>query len=117
MRHRKKGKKFGRITGRRRSFLRNLASNLIRDERIETTETRAKAIRPLVERFVTIAKKQDLAARRLLLRRLHDKGIVEKLYGEIAPRYLERNGGYLRVVKSAKARKRDGSAIAMIEFV
>lgn len=105
------------MRGKRRAFLRGLASNLIRDERIETTEARAKAIRPVVERFVTIAKKQDLAARRLLLSRLHDKGIVEKLYGDIASRYGSRNGGYLRIVKSMKARKRDGSAIATIEFV
>ncbi len=117
MRHRKKGKKFGRVTGKRRSFLRNLVSNLIRDERVETTEARAKAIRPLMEKLVTIGKKQDLAARRLLLRRLHNKDIVEKLYGELAPRYQERVGGYLRVVKSAKARKRDGSRLAVIEFV
>lgn len=117
MRHRKEGRKFHRMRGQRRAFLRGLASNLIRDERIETTETRAKAIRPIVEHFVTIAKKQNLAARRLLLSRLHDKKIVEKLYGEIAPRYTERNGGYLRIVKSAKSRKRDGSQIATIEFV
>jgi len=117
MRHRKKGKKFGMVTGKRRSFLRILAGNLIRDERVETTEARAKAIRPLMEKLVTIGKKQDLAARRLLLKRLHNKDIVEKLYGELAPRYQGRAGGYLRVVKSAKARKRDGSRLAVIEFV
>ena len=117
MRHRKKGKKFHRVTGRRRSFLRNLINNLIRDEQIETTEARAKAIRPLMEKLVTIGKKQNLAARRLLLGRLHNKDIVEKLYGELVPRYQERAGGYLRVVKSAKARKRDGVRTATIEFV
>ncbi len=117
MRHRKEGKKFHRITGRRRSFLRNLASNLIRDEHIETTEVRAKAIRPIVERFVTIAKKKDLASRRLLLRRLHDKDIVLKIFEELGPRYQERKGGYVRIIKSGKSRKRDGSALAVVEFV
>ena len=117
MRHLKKGKKFHRVTGRRRSFLRNLASDLIRVGRIETTEARAKALRPLVERLVTHAKKQNLASRRLLMARLHNKRVVSKLYDEIGPRYLERMGGYLRISKSAKSRKRDGSSLAVVEFV
>ena len=117
MRHLKKGKKFNRIAGRRRSFLRNLTNDLIRKERIETTEIRAKAIRPIAERMVTIAKKQNLAARRLLFSRLQDKRVVSKLYEEIGPRYQERAGGYLRIVKLAKSRKRDGARLARIEFV
>ncbi len=117
MRHRKEGKKFNRLTGQRRSFLRNLVSNLIRDEKIETTEVRAKAIRPQAERMVSIAKKGDLAARRLLLSRLHDKKIVVKLIEEIGPRYKERKGGYLRITKSGKTRKRDSGRTALIEFV
>lgn len=117
MRHLKKGKKFHRITGRRKSFLRNLAKDLMRIGRIETTEARAKAVRPLVERFVSIAKKQDLASRRLLVSRLGNKSIVSKLLEEIAPRYKERSGGYLRITKLAKSRKRDGSRLAVVEFV
>ncbi len=117
MRHRKKGKKFGRLMGRRRSFLRNLASDLIRAGKITTTEARAKAIRPHVERLVTIAKKQNLASRRLLLSRVHNPKVVQKLFEEIGPRYQERSGGYLRIVKRAEARKRDGSRLATIEFV
>ena len=105
------------LTGQRRSFLRNLVSNLVRDEKIETTEIRAKAIRPLAERMVAIAKKGDLASRRLLLRRLHDKNAVEKLIGKIAPRYKERKGGFLRIIKSGKVRKRDAGKTALIEFV
>lgn len=117
MRHGKKGKKFHRTTGRRRSFLRNLANDLIRKGKIETTEARAKALRPIVERCVTIAKQQSLAARRLLLSRLHDGKAVGKLYEETASRYKERRGGYLRIVKTAKSRKRDGTRMARIEFV
>jgi large subunit ribosomal protein L17 len=118
MKHGKKGaQKFNRKTGARRSFLRNLVNDLIRTGRIETTESRAKAIRPLAERFITIAKKQDLASRRLLLSRLQHKKNVERLMEEIGPRFAERKGGYLRIVKSGKSRKRDGSMLAVIELV
>lgn len=117
MRHRKKGKIFHRVASRRRSFLRNLANDLVRAEKIETTETRAKAVRPMVERLVTIAKRQTLAARRLVLARLHNAAAAAKLFEEIAPRYKDRNGGYLRVTKLGKARKRDGGAIGVVEFV
>lgn len=117
MRHRKEGKKFNRISGRRRSFLRNLVNDLIRTGKIETTEARAKAIRPKTERLVTIAKKQDLASRRLLLSRVQSKPVVNKLVDELASKYGERKGGYLRITKSGKSRKRDGSRLATIEFV
>jgi large subunit ribosomal protein L17 len=117
MRHQKKGKKFHRERGQRRTFLRNLANDLIRTGKIETTEARAKAIRSFVERCLTIAKKGDLASRRLLLSRLHNNSIVHKLANDLAPRYEKRKGGYLRITKSAKARKRDGVRVAVIEFV
>ena len=117
MRHHVQGKKFNRTTGPRRAFLRNLANDLIRAGKIETTEARAKAIRPLVERMVTIAKKQTLASRRLLISRLHNKAIVQKLYEEIGPRYAGRVGGYLRITKLGKSRKRDGAPVARVEFV
>lgn len=117
MRHLKKGKKFGRLRGDRRAFLRNLVNDLVRAGKIETTEARAKAIRPLTERLVTIAKKQTLASRRLVLGRVHNAKIMEKLMGDIGLRYAERPGGYLRIVKLGKSRKRDGSRVARIEFV
>lgn len=84
---------------------------------METTEARAKAIRPTIERLVTIAKRQTLAARRLLYARVHSDAVAKKLYGEIGPRYKDRNGGYVRVVKLGKSRKRDGGPVARIEFV
>jgi large subunit ribosomal protein L17 len=117
MRHRAEGKKFHRIRGERRAFLRSLAANLIRKGHIETTDVRAKAIRPVVERFVTLAKKQNLASRRVLLSRLHDQRAVRQLCDEIAPRYGGRHGGYLRIKKLGTHRKRDGSSLSVIEFV
>lgn len=117
MRHKKEGKKFHRTTGQRRAFMRNLSADLIRSEKIETTEVRAKAIRQVVERLITIAKKQDLAHRRLLISRVGNKKVVDKLMNELAPRYAERKGGYLRITKLARRRKRDGTRVARIEFV
>lgn len=117
MRHLKKGKKFHRVRGARRSFLRNLANDLVRNGKIETTEARAKAIRPIVERYVTMAKKQTLAARRVLIARMQNQRLVGKLMTDVAPRYAERQGGYLRVVKLMKHRKRDAAPLAVIEWV
>ena len=116
MRHQKKGRKFGRIRQRRKSFLQILMHNLIMENRIETTEARAKEIRPRVEKLVTIAKKGDLSALRLLSKRL-PKDSAYKLYHEIGPRYKDRKGGYVRIVKTAKMRKRDGVSKVIIEFV
>ena len=117
MRHLKKGKKFGRLRGDRISFLRNLSNDLIRSGKIETTETRAKAIRPQVEHLVTFAKKQTLAARRVIFSRVQNEKVMEKLIRDLGPRYAERHGGYLRVTKLAKSRKRDGTRVVRIEFV
>jgi len=117
MRHLKKGKKFNRKTGQRRAFLRSIANELILTGRIETTEARAKAIKPIVEKMLTLAKAGTLARRRLLLARLHNQDAIRKLFDELAPRYKERNGGYLRIIKEGKWRKRDGVKVAIIEFV
>lgn len=116
MRHRNQGKKFGRMKGPRRAFFKSLAKNLVQHERIETSETRAKELRRIVERLVTHAKKQNIAALRLLSRYL-PKQEVFKIYHEIAPRYKERKGGYTRVIKLSKTRKHDNSKRAVIEFV
>ena len=116
MRHLKKGRKFGLIKGRRNAFLRILMHNLIMEGRIQTTEARAKDIRPKVEKLVTLARKGDLSALRLLMKRL-PKDAAYKLFHEIAPRYSKRDGGYLRIRKSAEFRKKDGAKQAVIEFV
>ncbi|MBU2101510.1 50S ribosomal protein L17 [Patescibacteria group bacterium] len=116
MRHLKKGRKFGLITGKRRAFLRILMHNLIMEERIETTEARAKEIRPRLEKLVTLAKKDNLSALRTLMRRLPQTSAY-KIFHEIAPRYKDRKGGYLRIKKTAEMRRRDGSRKAIIEFI
>lgn len=117
MRHRKEGKKFNRKTGQRRAFLRSLTVNVIRKGKISTTEARAKAVRPMVEHAVTIAKKDTLAGRRILAARLQDPVAVKKLYDDLAPKYKDRRGGYTRIVKSGEIRKRDGVRKAIIEFI
>ncbi len=116
MRHLSKTKKFGLKRGPRRSFLKILAQNLIMKEKITTTEARAKAIRPVVERFVTHAKKQNIASLRLLLKKLPKKAAY-KVYYEISPRYEGRKGGYTRIKKLASLRKHDAAKMATIEFV
>ena len=109
--------KFHRLANRRRSFIRELMNNLVRYEKIETTEARAKAIRPRVEKAITLGKKQTIASRRILISRLHDKRVANKIMTDLAVRYKDRNGGYLRITKLSVSRKRDGADLARIEFV
>lgn len=116
MNHSHKGKKFGRRRGARRAFIKSLSDNLIMRGRIVTTEARAKALRPAVERLVTEAKKQNLAAFRRLLSKT-SKASAEKLYYELSSRYKNRHGGYLKISRTELSRKRDGSPRAIIEFV
>ncbi len=116
MRHLKKGKKFGRKRGERKAFMKGLASNLILHRKMTTTAARAKEIRPLVERYVTHAKRQNLASLRFLLSKL-PKDSVYALYHDIAPKYAGRTGGYTRITKLGKRRTNDGAEMATIEFV
>lgn len=116
MRHLKRGRKLGLKRGPRKAFLRILLNNLIQKEKIVTTEARAKEIRPKIERLITFGKKQNFTALRFLTQRL-PKGAAYKVYHELSPRYLNRKGGYTRIIKQAKARTRDGSRMAIIEFV
>ncbi len=116
MRHLKKGKKFHRKKGQRTALFKSLINNLILEGKIETTEAKTKEIRSRMEKLITIGKKQNLAALRTLLSRLPKKS-AEKLYYQISPRYQNRKGGYLRIIKGAKRRKKDGAKMAVIEFV
>lgn len=116
MRHLKKGRKFHRKKGPRKSLIKTLAGNLIIKEKITTTEAKAKEIKPIVEKLTTLAKKQKIENLRILISRLPKKS-AQKLFYEIAPRYKERRGGYLRITKSALRRKKDGSKMATVEFV
>lgn len=99
-----------------KSFLKILANNLILQEKIETTEGRAKELRPFVERLISYGKKQNLAAYRLLLKKI-PQAAADKVYYELSPRYKNRPGGYLRIIKHSQTRKNDGAKIVTIEFV
>jgi len=116
VRHLKQGRRLGMPGDRRRALLRGLMAALLRHEHIMTTETRAKELRPRVERLITLGKRRDLHARRLALQYLPDPLIVEKLFAEIAPRYAERPGGYTRIVKIGP-RKGDAATVVQIELV
>ncbi len=109
-------RKFRKTIGARINFIRILANNLIMRERIETTDTRAKEIRPIVEKLVTLAKGKRLADLRVLLSRL-PKVSANKLFYELGPKYLDRKGGYLRIIKDSGVRKRDAARKAIVEFV
>lgn len=117
MRHHDKNRKFGRTANGRRALIRGLAVSLIRDERITTTEAKAKSLRPFIEELVTKARKGDLAARRLVDSRLGQAPLAtKKLVETIAPKFTDRPGGYTRITK-LQQRKGDASPMAVIEFV
>lgn len=109
-------RKLGRPSGERKMLLRNLVTSLILNGRIRTTEAKAKAIKPLADRMVTLGKRGDLHARRQAAAWLLDPQAVQKLFGEIAPRYRERRGGYTRVVRVG-VRTGDGAPEALIEWM
>lgn len=114
--HQKKGRKFGRKKGQRNMFMKGLVTQLILREKIKTTDARAKEMRPEVEKLVTMAKKQTLASLRLLIARTSQESAL-KLFYDIAPRYAQRNGGYLRITKTSKRRVGDGAPESIIQFV
>lgn len=117
MQHHNKNRKFGRVRKVRSNFLKGLALDLIRHGKIKTTEARAKELRKVVEPLVTMAKKNDVAARRVVTARLMNrKPEVQKLFDEIAPKYDGRPGGYTRITH-LPVRKSDSARMAVIEFV
>ncbi len=116
MRHHNKIKKFGRETNVRRALMRSLARNLILKGKIKTTQAKAKALRPFVEKLVTKARGGDLAARRLVASRLAGDKETKILFATIGPRYVNRPGGYTRITK-LPPRAGDASPMSLIEFV
>jgi large subunit ribosomal protein L17 len=116
MRHQKKTIKLGRTADHRKALLANQVCSLIEHQRIKTTLAKAKAVRPLAERMVTLGKNGSLHARRTALATLRQKNAVRKLFDDIAPRSAERNGGYTRIVKLGQ-RKSDSAPMAFIEWV
>ncbi len=116
MRHQKKTVKLGRTAEHRKALLANQVCSLIEHQRIKTTLAKAKAVRPLAEKMVTLGKKGSLHARRTALAVLRQKDAVKKLFDDIAPRTADRKGGYTRIVKLG-ARKSDSAPVAFIEWV
>ena len=115
MRHAKTHRKFNRRSDHRRSMLANLAASLIKHEQIVTTLPKAKDLRPVVEKLVSLGKRGDLHARRQAIAQMRDLAMVKKLFEVIGPRYKERNGGYTRVVKFG-VRRGDAAPLSIIEF-
>jgi len=116
MRHRRKVPKLGRTASHRDAMLRNMTTDLLRHEKVKTTLAKAKAVRPVAERMITLGKKDTLHARRRAARWVRDPVVVRKLFAELAPRYGERPGGYTRITKLG-SRAGDRADMAIIEFV
>jgi len=116
MRHGCAGRQFGRDSGHRKALLRMLVAALIKNEKIETTTAKAKEIRPLAEKMITLAKRGGLHARRQVLMFIHDESIVSSLFTVVAPRFASRNGGYTRIVPT-RTRFGDAAPMAVIELV
>jgi large subunit ribosomal protein L17 len=116
MRHRKSGRGFSRTSSHRQAMFENLAGALLKHEQIRTTLPKAKDLRPIVERLITLGKRGGLHARRQAISQVRDVAMVKKLFDVLGPRYKERNGGYCRIMK-AGFRHGDNAAVAVIEFV
>jgi len=116
MRHGKSGRKLNRTSSHRKAMFANMAAALIKHEQITTTVPKAKDLRPIVEKLITLGKRGDLHARRQAISRLQDLDMVSKLFDVLGPRYKERQGGYIRIMK-AGFRYGDNAPIAVIEFV
>jgi len=116
MRHRNAGFKLGRNTSHRRAVLRNLVTSVILMDRVETTVTKCKATRPLIEKMITLGKRGTVHARRQAAAYLMTPESVDRLFATVAPRYGDRNGGYLRITRTG-ARKGDAAEMAFIELL
>lgn len=116
MRHRKKSVKLGRTTAPRLALFRNLATSVVLYERVRTTQAKAHAVRPIVEKLITTGKKPTLAHRRLIAQYLMTDGAVDKVLEVLGPRYATRPGGYTRIIKLGR-RRGDNAPMSQIEFV
>ena len=116
MRHARSGKKLGRDSAHRKALYSNLAGALITHGRIETTEAKAKAVKPFAEKMITLGKRGDLHARRLAMAELRSNDVVHKLFSDVAPRFADRPGGYTRVIKLGP-RQGDAASMALLELV
>lgn len=116
MRHQNRGRKLSRTPSHRKAMFSNMATSMFEHERIQTTTAKAKEVRRIVERLITLAKKGDLSARRLAGRTVRDGEVLKKLFDDIGPRYQDRAGGYTRIVKLGQ-RAGDNAPMSLIELV
>lgn len=116
MRHRKAGRNLSRNSSHRKAMLRNMVTSLFKHEQMETTDAKAKELRPLAEKMITLAKRGDLHARRQALAVFQDKAVAHRLFDEQKERFLNRQGGYVRIVKK-EFRKGDGAPISIIQLL
>jgi large subunit ribosomal protein L17 len=116
MRHQRAGKKLGRDSAHRKALYANLAGALIEHGRIKTTEAKAKAVKPLAEQMITLGRRGDLAARRQAISKLRSRDVVHVLFADVAPRFVDRPGGYTRIVKLGP-RQGDAAAMVYLELV
>ena len=116
MRHLKEGRKLGRTSSHRKALLRNMVTSLLEFEKIETTDAKAKELRKVADKMITWGKRGDLHARRQVLKVVNNKKTAQKLFGDIAPRFRERKGGYTRIIKTGR-RKGDNAPLSIIELI
>jgi large subunit ribosomal protein L17 len=116
MRHRAKGRQLSRTATHKKALLRNMAASLFKHDAIVTTQAKAKELRPYAERLITLARRGDLHARRLVERRIQDRAVLGRLFKEIGPRFAARPGGYIRILKLG-SRVGDGADLARIELL
>ena len=116
MRHKKAGRHFGRTANQRKALLRGIVSSLILHERIETTVAKAKEARMMAEKMITLGKRGDLHAKRVVFSKVPNREVLAKVFSDLGPRFKERNGGYTRIIHS-RTRVNDRSEMAVLEFV
>ena len=116
MRHRKTGRRLGRTTSHRRAMVRNMVTSVLDEERIVTTTPKAKEVRKVVDKMITLGKRGDLHARRQAQSFIQDKNVVAKLFNELGPEYADRNGGYTRIIQTGN-RRGDCAPMAILELV
>jgi large subunit ribosomal protein L17 len=116
MRHQKTGRKLGRNSSHRKAMFRNMVTSLFKHEQLETTDAKAKELKPIAEKLITLAKKGDLHSRRLALSYMKDKSVTHRLFEEIKGRYVKRQGGYVRIIKKG-VRRGDGANLSIIQLL
>ena len=116
MRHHKTGRKLGRNSSHRKAMYRNMVTSLFKYGQLETTDAKAKELRPIAEKLITLAKKGDLHSRRLALSYMNEKAVTHKLFDDIKNGYLNRQGGYLRILKNG-FRRGDGAAVSIVQLL